>query len=201
MNEVENHYLENLLNAFIKKPQIVLLQEAESSNPPVTFKEIMEKFTSFRYITPFDFLIEIRCVFASAEDFFVNDPNKLLILKQFSLWFEKKISKLPHNELEEAKLQIKKQLKILNKVSQGISLFSSGIVETGPTYFPPATSIAALQNLILKITDVQTMRQVISIFRRHGIELEPAENIKIPASALSKECVAELTEFLGKATL
>ena len=196
MNEVEIQFLEHVLDSFYRKPQIRLLEEAEQENPPATLKEVMQKFTEFKYLTPFDFVIEIRCIFAHAEDYFSSDIKKRAIIKQFSFWFEKKIQKVPHNSLDAAKLVIRKQLKILRKVSQAMSMNSSGIITKSTTSFPGVSDLSTLQNLIVKITDVNTMREIISIFRRHGIELEPSENITIPATSLTKECVEELIEYL-----
>ena len=80
-----------------------------------------------------------------------------------------------------------------------MSLNSSGIVEKSTTNHPKASDISKLQDKIVKITDVNSMREVISIFRRHGIELEPSENTTSPATALTRECVEELIEFLKEA--
>ena len=177
-----------------------------------TINEIEEQLDQNKYLTIFDWSLDINTLTEELIEHFSNQRNLMLIACDFSSWFEKRLRKKAIFKEEIQQKQWNKCLKLVSTVADTYDNFArmlsgdkSGNADNRKKSAHNSNKkkftteeLQAMQAAINEIKDDSILFGVMRILKKWMPEAEIAEDTTIDVSKLPKQCIEELMVLLGQ---
>jgi hypothetical protein len=160
------------------------------------------------YLTPFDFSLDVRCLFMSAQKVAGDRRNAVLAISDLSNWFEKHLHRLARSSEEALQYQLNRQRVKIQTIRRPMSLAAAKIApavdqlvapETRPPKHAPVPLINEVQQLLSEATTSEVQLRLLSVLKTHFPNFDPAMTVTLQAGDISLRCAEEMKEVLRQA--
>jgi hypothetical protein len=172
------------------------------------FDLISAKLEANAYLTPFDFSLDVRCLFTSAQKVASDQRNAVLAVSDLSNWFEKHLHRLARSDEEALHYKLNRQRLKVQTIRRAMSLAAAKMAptieqlvapETKPPKHAPAPLINEVQQLLSEATTPEVQLRLLSVLKRHFPNFDPAATVTLQAGDISLRCAEEMKEVLRQA--
>jgi len=211
MNPFLQQQCEFILDKLQNKPiGRILDSKWTDTSGKLTASIIRNKLSRQKYITPFDFSLDVKLLLEPRNDGSASNMLQNMILEDINNWFDNKIVNIPRSEEEFEYMKIQKQLKKLKLIIRAL-LFSAEktpkqIIDTAqhrpipPTREGPQPNqkrIEVLQQRIDHLKRPEDIQNVLRILQKHIPHLGLSQEVIIEGRLITKACANELRTFLN----
>ena len=177
-----------------------------------TMNEIEDLLNQNKYLTIFDWSLDINTLAEELIEFYSGQRNLMLIACDFSSWFEKRLRKKAVFKEEIQQKERMKCLKLVSTVADTYDNFSkmlsgdkSGSAENRKKSGQHSSKkkftqeeLQAMQTSINEIKDDSILLGVMRILKKWMPETEIDEDTTIDVNKLPKQCIEDLMILLGQ---
>ena len=184
MKRIHNH----LTRSFITEPNSKIPMNS-------SFQTIEEKLKSGKYLTPFDWSIDLTNLIYLFIDGYPENSPPYLIAEDTLQWFDKKMNSIPRSQADFNNKRIKKAKKIIQICMNGLSE-KSKFREIHDEKAITSDDVDRLQNVIQNINDPVLFDKVIFILQSYIGELNFDAEVVIDRRQISKRCFDEIMKTI-----
>lgn len=215
MNDFLRGQCKKLLEKLENKPIARVLNEGLTDyTGKLTLNVIKEKLEANKYLTPFDFSLDLRLLLEPKNTGNPSNAIQNVILEDINTWLNYKLLNMPRSDAE---LQYMRMQKCIAK----LQYIYKALVYTAPKtpkqiidaaqhrQVPPSREgqhsnqkrIETLQKQIDRIKRPEDLQAVLRILQKYVPQLALSNEVVIEGRFISKQCVAELKAYLNSVGL
>ncbi|EAX97347.1 hypothetical protein TVAG_293520 [Trichomonas vaginalis G3] len=181
-----------IMDRMEKHPIRGCLARYEPANSSLrNFKFIYDALNENKYITPFDWSIDMTNLIYSYIDSNYEGTGKYFIGQEILEWLENKLDHSPKNFQDFVNHRLQKQIQILTDCIEGIGTIEISKSTDLKKHISPA-ELKTLQDNFESISDPQTLINVMFTLKKYIPELDADNPIQITQSKITQQCFQEL---------
>lgn len=181
-----------IMDRMEKHPIRGCLARYEPANSSLrNFKFIYDALNENKYITPFDWSIDMTNLIYSYIDSNYEGTGKYFIGQEILEWLENKLDHSPKKFQDFVNHRLQKQIQILTDCIEGIGTIEISKSTDLKKHISPA-ELKTLQDNFESISDPQTLINVMFTLKKYIPELDADNPIQITQSKITQQCFQEL---------
>ena len=200
-----------ILTSIEKKPIARMITDKWTDfSGKLTLSIIKEKLQNDQYLTPFDFSLDLRLLLEPRNDGDSSNQIQNLILDDITIWLNNKLLNMPRSEDEMLYMKIQKCVQKLQYACRALAFSApktaKQTVDSSLQRQPPSNRegqyaalkrIESMQQKIDRIKRPEDLQEVLRILQKYVPQLTLSNEVIIEGRFITKQCVAELRNFLN----
>lgn len=200
-----------LVEKIEKKPiGKMLLNDWKDYSGQLTLEIIKQKLKDHKYLTPFDFSLDMRLLLEPKVEEEAPNPIQVAILDDLTNWLNYKLLNMPRSKEEMDYMHMQKCVRKLQYILRALMYnppkSAHQIVGSAQhKQIPPNREglhssqkrIDAIQQRIEKIKKPEDLQGVLRILQKYVPQLTLSNEVVIEGRLITKQCVAELRSYLN----
>lgn len=159
------------------------------------FSTILKFLNANKYITVFDWSIDMTALIYDMIDSTFEGTAKHLIAKEILIWFERKLDNSPKSYQEFTNKRLKKQVRKITNCIEGITAVTI-LKDTDLEKTISIPELKSLQDMITSISDENTLVNVLFVLKKYIPNLNTDGAIQISQSQVTKQCYYEIENII-----